>query len=98
MLKVVVAMPGEMPKVQEIDGSLESMQALVGGYVELVHVRELPGLDVYVNEDGRSKKLAPNRIVGGHRIVGPILVSASKGEDMTTMSEQQIALAIQVLA
>lgn len=36
-LRVLVVEPGQPPAVQEIDGSLESMQRLVGGYIQAVY-------------------------------------------------------------
>ena len=35
-LRVLVVEPVQPPAVQEIDGSLESMQRLVGGYIQAV--------------------------------------------------------------
>ena len=36
-LRVLVVEPGKPPAVRETDGSLESMQRLVGGYIQAVY-------------------------------------------------------------
>lgn len=46
------------PQIVTIDGSLESMQALVGGWLE--HVQLDDGLDLYCNEEGRLRNLPLN--------------------------------------
>lgn len=36
-MKVLIVKPGKRPYEADIDGSLESMQAIVGGYIEVVY-------------------------------------------------------------
>jgi hypothetical protein len=64
-LRVIVLEPEKPAYVKELSGDLESLQAVVGGYIELVpipykgfHER---GLVVICNEDGISKQLPRNR-------------------------------------
>jgi hypothetical protein len=52
VIRVVVFRPGQRPSVEEIDGDLESLQRLVGGYLELIALGG--GLHMYCNEDARS--------------------------------------------
>ena len=35
-MKILVVEPAKAPKVKEIDGSLESMQEIVGGYIQAI--------------------------------------------------------------
>jgi hypothetical protein len=60
MIKIVTVRMGQWPQVEEIDGSLESMQAIVGGFVEATRPVGLLGLDLFCNEDGVSLGLLPN--------------------------------------
>ena len=60
MITVVTVRQNQPAKVEEIDGSLESMQAIVGGYVEAVHVHALRGVDLFCNEDGIELELPGN--------------------------------------
>lgn len=52
-LKILVKEPYKAPYVKEIDGSLESMQKIVGGYIECVPMPTVDGVDLYVNEEGK---------------------------------------------
>ena len=59
-LKVLYIEPMKTPKIVEIDGDLESMQNLVGGYIE----EYMPFDDevaVICNEEGKIKNLDFNR-------------------------------------
>jgi hypothetical protein len=52
--------------VEEIEDSLEAMQAIVGGYLETIRLG--PGLSLICNEDGKRLELPPNcalRTAGG---------------------------------
>lgn len=42
---------GELPRLVEIDGSLESMQEMVGGWIEHIHLND--GLDLVCNDTAK---------------------------------------------
>lgn len=55
-MKVVVKEPGKAPETREIDGDLDSMQAVIahGRYSMIEHVQDgPPGLDLWANEEGK---------------------------------------------
>ena len=59
-LKVLYIEPMKTPKIVEIDGDLESMQNLVGGYIE----EYMPFEDevaIVCNDEGKINGLEPNR-------------------------------------
>ena len=62
-ISVIVCRPGERATIEEIDDSLESMQNLVGGYVEEYqpfHDPNDPRVDdvtIYCNEEGKINRL-----------------------------------------
>lgn len=87
MIKVLVVEPGKTPEVREIDGSLESFQKIVGGYIERL---PLPGVDVYVNEDGRSMKLPFNRNVQGFAVLGSMVIAGHNGGESVSLSDDEI--------
>lgn len=58
MVKVLVFPVGKAPEVREIDDSLESMQGIVGGYIEPVSVGN--GLTLWCNEEGKVTGLPLN--------------------------------------
>ena len=51
-LKVLVFEPEEEPVVREINPSLESMQAVVGGWIEAIPIRNYP-IALICNEEGK---------------------------------------------
>ena len=61
-MKILVVEPGELPKVKEIDGNLESMQKIVGGYIEAIYPFDDP-IALVCNEEGKINGLPPNRIL-----------------------------------
>lgn len=52
---------GQAPEIKMIDGSLDGLQQIVGGFIELITIE--PGVVAVCNEDGRMLGLPTNRIV-----------------------------------
>lgn len=59
-MKILVVEPLEAPKIKEIDGSLESMQKEVGGYIQALFPFEEP-VALICNEEGKLHGLPLNR-------------------------------------
>lgn len=87
-MRILVFEPGiTYPKIQHIDGTLESMRRIVGGYVEPIYVPECgPDAVLLVNEEGRLNGLAPNRTVNGHPIFGTFLLCKRSREELVGLS------------
>jgi hypothetical protein len=95
-LRVVYAAPGKPAEIREIDGSLESMHALVGGYLEVVgRVRAgrqtVEEFDIIGDEEARLKwdfsepdvtkqAVQPNRWLCGQDVLGPVFVTKADGD------------------
>lgn len=79
-ITVVACKPGKNPEVIEIENTLEAMQHIVGGLIQLVAVGEF---DLFVNEEGHLLDLAYNRDVMGLPIVGPLFISKADDEGET---------------
>lgn len=79
-VNVIVKDPGEPPRMETIDNTLEALQTLVGGWLEAIPTPD-PTTAVYVNEEGRLDELEAN--VGG--LVGPILVTGLDPESGDTV-------------
>jgi hypothetical protein len=76
-MQVVICKPGGFPMIQEIPSSLEGMQAVVGGLIELVR---LGRFDLFCNEEGLLQRLPFNRVVGDTHIVGTFFVCKADAE------------------
>ncbi len=59
-MKVLVVEPMQTPVVKEIDSSLESMQKIVGGYIQALFPFEAP-VALICNEEGKLQGLPLNR-------------------------------------
>lgn len=59
-MKVLMIEPGKKPRTAEIDGSLEGMQKVVGGYIQAIYPFEDP-VALICNEEGKLLELPFNR-------------------------------------
>ena len=60
-MKILVVEPLKVPYEKEIDGSLESMQAVVGGLIQLLYPFDDPELALICNDEGKLLGLPYNR-------------------------------------
>lgn len=68
MIRILFVGVGKRPEVREIDGELETMQKLVGGYIQMVPMGN--GVDLVCDEEGKLKDYPLNQpIFDGHDIV-----------------------------
>ena len=59
-MKVLMIEPGKKPRKAEIDGSLQGMQQVVGGYIQAIYPFEDP-VALICNEEGKLLELPFNR-------------------------------------
>jgi len=95
-LRVLVYEPfgagrGEIREVpSEMPASLDAMQAIVGGYIEMVPLNEDRTLFAVVNEEGLLKGLPLNRYSGRLGFVGTFFVTRVSGEDNVSLSDEDV--------
>lgn len=87
-ITVLVVEPGKAPQVTEIDNTLESMQKIVGGYIEAFQLDKNTAL--WCNEEGKINNLPYNRAVGNDVIAGTFFIAgdAHDGESCSLNKEQ----------
>ena len=91
-IKVVVQNPGEISRIVTIPNTLEALQELVGGNIEVHHIGN--GLLLVMDEDGRLKGLPENvRCVQYGTIVGPVFITADQDEDFRSLTPEEIQTA-----
>ena len=84
-MRVIVVEPWKKPYLKEIDGSLESMQAIVGGHIEAVYPFR-HSVAVVCDEDGLLKGYQPNRMITENlTIFGTFFLCGLGEEDFTDM-------------
>ena len=89
-MKVIVKEPGKAPVVEEIDGSLESMQKIVGGYIEHLGIGQ--NIGILVNEEGKLLGMEKNFYLDKYNdtIVGPAIFVREDGEEFTDIVAENI--------
>lgn len=89
-IRVLVKEPGKLAEVREIENTLEAVQAIVGGNIEALRIRD--DLCCYVNEDGKMLNLRPNFVIGRQYvskvdiIVGPAVFFRSENDEGNEIS------------
>ena len=61
-MKVIIVKPFKQPYTTEIKGDLESMQAVVGGYIQAIYPFD-DEVALVCNEEGKINGLMPNRFL-----------------------------------
>ena len=59
-MRVLVVEPERRPEVKEIDGSLKTMQGIVGGYIQAIYPFD-DSVALVANDDGKFMNLPANR-------------------------------------
>ena len=98
MKAIIIKADGTEPHLKEIAGDLESLQAEVGGYIEMVPV-STPGIAIWANEEGHlldlpyHQNMLALRDLGwkGGSLRGDILVTGMSGDDVTDVPQEALA-------
>lgn len=91
-IKVVAQNPGEISRIVTVPNTLEALQELVGGYIEVHYIGN--GLLLVMDEEGRLKGLPENvRCVQYGTIVGPVFITADQDEDFRSLTTEEIQAA-----
>lgn len=91
LLTVVIKEPGELPRMASVSNTLETMQKLVGGYIETVTLAS--GFAIVCNEEGRLRGLPENVEICGNTFVGTIVFVGVRGDRFISLDANGIALA-----
>ena len=83
MIKVLVKEPNKSAVLREIEDDLKSMQAIVGGYIEIVTISHDPGILMICNETGKLDGLEINFPMMSDVIVGTVFFVRDNDEGDT---------------
>lgn len=93
-IKVVMVEPGKVARIEEIDNSLESMQSIVGGWIEAYYPFE-EEVCIVCNDDGKINGMPLNRAIYTEDqemmdiIAGPFFVCDCSGEEFDSLNDEQ---------
>ena len=59
-MKILRVEPEKSPEIVDMEGTLEALQAAVGGYIEAVYPWDAP-VAIVCNDDGKFNGMQPNR-------------------------------------
>lgn len=96
-MKVLIVEPLKEPCVKDIDGSLESMQEIVGGTIQVIYPFDNP-VALICNDDGKLLRLPLNRaLFDGNGdiydiIAGTFFICAapSDSDNFASLTDEQI--------
>lgn len=77
----------------EIVEDVETVQAIIGGYFELVNFADA-GVLAIVNEEGRLKDLDFTGYFGEHAFVGPVILAGADGRGNLRNVDYDAAMAL----
>jgi len=98
MLKVVFKKPNEIPIEIEIENTLEKLQELVEGYIEVIPFNNDKTILMIVNEEGLLNNLKPNIQIGNTCIVGNIIfVQNGNGGEFHSLADDMVVSIIKRL-
>ena len=92
---VLAIQPGKMPEQVELDGSLESMQAFVGGSIQAVYPFSDP-VAIVCNDEGKLMGLEHNRALRDEAgnvydiLCGPLFICGLGEEAFASLPEELI--------
>lgn len=84
-MKIVVLKPGKFGEVKEIDGSLESMQKVVDGYIEIAHVFHNKAV-LICNEEGAIR----GDFLINRGLYGTLFIVGTEGEEFVGLNKEQL--------
>lgn len=84
-LRVCYKRPGEAAAVREINNSIDALQGLVGGFIELAKVVS-EGVGILCNEEGLMFNL-PVNIYG---LVGPLVWIGLSEDDFRSLTDEEV--------
>ena len=92
-LRVIVVEPHKVPRVEEIDAGLESLQGMVGGYIECIYPFE-DQVGLVCNEEGKLQGLPLNRCLMHEGevydiIAGTFLIVGLSSDDFRSLTDKE---------
>lgn len=89
-MKVLIREPINQPlQLKEITGTLEELQEIVGGYIEVVRIT--PDILCICNEDGKRKNLGNNFYHDFYGwILGTVIFASDSGKEFGSLTDSQV--------
>lgn len=83
-IRVIIKEPGKAPRYEEIENDLETLQMIVGGYIETVTLYDIV---IICDEEGRLNGKAMNCRLYGQQLCGTIIIAGVDGEEFADVPD-----------
>lgn len=92
MKEMILKKAGQSPRVITVKGDLQSLQNVVGGYIEIVPFfpTVYDNIIFICDEEGKLKGKAVNFVYGHDTIVGDVMFAGRNGDKIINLNETQI--------
>ena len=96
-MRVIIVEPNKRPRIADIECSLESMQKVVGGYIEAIYLYEEP-VALVCNEEAKLEGLPLNRALRDADgdvvdiIAGTFFIAGLTEDDFGSLSDEHAEL------
>ena len=96
-MKIIFKAPGRVPEVRDIDGSLKTLQELVGGNIEPITLHN--GMVILCDEEGKLRGKEPNIWLERIKdtLVGNVVFLGAEGEEFTDFPEEHLDAVLAIL-
>ena len=93
-IRILFKEVGNPPEERVIENTLEALQELVRGHIEVVHFGDLL---MVVNEDGKFLEMEPHIAFPADVVVGNVVVLGEDGEEFRGLTQAEIIRAKKML-
>lgn len=87
-LRILVVEPNKEPYQLRIEHKLKNLQALVGGYIDIIQIEH--NVDLICNDEGKLERLPLNRLISYDIISGTFLITGQHNGETISLSRKQI--------
>ena len=87
-IKVLIVEPDKEPYEQEIEHTLETLQSIVNGVIDIIEIEK--NVDLIINDEGKILNLEFNRVIPNDVIAGTFIVAGQKNGETISLTEEQI--------
>lgn len=87
-IRILIVEPNKEPKQAKVEHTLQNLQNIVGGLIEIVELEH--NVDLVCNEEGKLRSLELNRAITNDIISGTFFIAGQHKGETISLSRKQI--------